>query len=244
MTKIEVFLNGIYFEAFINIINASNLAALYLEDYFPLWPYLSTAYMIIYWIEGIGKVCSMGFKSYFKRFGNKFDTGLNILSLLFLVIYAAGASTAPQVLRFVLVLRTFRILKLLGEIREYRIIFKTFISLLPMYGRIFGLLVFTFYMYSIVGQYLYGGLIFKENLTIIEDTLVPNTYVYNNFNDFATGLVTLFELLVVNNWWVIANMYSDVTNKWARLFFASFYFWAVLIVVNLVVAFVIDMFTA
>ena len=87
-------------------------------------------------------------------------------------------------------------------------------------------------------------MIFKERLKLLEDTTVPNIYVYNNFNDFATGLVTLFELLVVNNWWVIAEMYTDVTNKWSRLFFASFYFWAVLIVVNLVVAFVIDMFTA
>jgi two pore calcium channel protein len=69
-------------------------------------------------------------------------------------------------------------------------------------------------------------------------------YIYNNFNDFPSGLVTLFELMVVNNWWVIAEMYVDVTSKWSRLFFALFYFLAVLIVLNLLVAFVLDMFTS
>ena len=114
-----------------------------------------------------------------------------------------------------------------------------------MYARIFGILVFTFYMYSTIGQYIYGGMIFKEQHDIIEDTTVPNVYVYNNFNDFASGLVTLFELMIVNNWWVIAEMYTDaIQSKWSRVYFASFYFWCVLIVINLVVAFVIDMFTA
>jgi hypothetical protein len=39
-------------------------------------------------------------------------------------------------------------------------------------------------------------------------------------------------------------MYVDVTSKWSRLFFALFYFLAVLIVLNLLVAFVLDMFTS
>lgn len=245
LSKYERFFNGLYFEAFINIINASNLVALYIEDYFSVWAIISLCYLLIYWMEAIGKILSMGVQNYFKKFANKFDTVLNILSLIILIVYSAAEYDTQSVLKFVLVLRTFRILKLLGEIQEYRIIFKTFVSLMPMYARIFGILVFTFYIYSTVGQYIYGGMIFKEQYHIIEDTTVPNVYVYNNFNDFASGLVTLFELLIVNNWWVIAEMYTDVVqNKWSRLYFASFYFWAVLIVINLVVAFVIDMFTA
>lgn len=28
------------------------------------------------------------------------------------------------------------------------------------------------------------------------------SYIYNNFNDLASGFVLLFELLIVNNWMV------------------------------------------
>lgn len=46
---------------------------------------------------------------------------------------------------------------------------------------------------------------------IIEDDLIPDTYVLNNFNDLGAGMITLFELMVVNNWYLIASMYVDVT---------------------------------
>jgi two pore calcium channel protein len=135
-------------------------------------------------------------------------------------------------------------LKLLGEVEEYRLIFQTFLGLLPVFGRLFGIVLITFYIFSIVGQVLFGGEIFHEKSELISDTGLPSHYIYNNFNDFPSGLVTLFELMVVNNWWVIAETFIDVTNKWYRIFFMLFYFIAVLIVLNLLVAFVLDMFTS
>lgn len=49
--------------------------------------------------------------------------------------------------------------------------------------------------------------------------------------------------MVVNNWMVTAGMYVLVTGtNWARMFFVCFYFFAVVIGINIVVAFAIDMF--
>lgn len=55
-----------------------------------------------------------------------------------------------------------------------------------------------------IGIQVFGGKIYEENSDIYGDGTVPPSYVYNNFNDFPSGLMTLFELIIVNNWWVIA----------------------------------------
>ena len=68
-------------------------------------------------------------------------------------------------------------------------------------------------------------------------------YYPNNFNDVASGIVTLFELLIVNNWFVISSGFEAVTPTWwARLYFISFWVVGVLICLNVVVAFAIDSF--
>jgi hypothetical protein len=56
-------------------------------------------------------------------------------------------------------------------------------------------------------------------------------------------MVTLFVLLVVNNWFLITAMYVQATGTaWARLYFILFYYFAVIVMLNIVVAFAIDMY--
>jgi hypothetical protein len=60
-----------------------------------------------------------------------------------------------------------------------------------------------------------------------------------------SSLVTLFALMVVNNWYEIADMYVTVTsNVQARWFFLCFYYFGVLIGVNIIIGFAIDMYSA
>ena len=57
--------------------------------------------------------------------------------------------------------------------------------------------------------------------------------------------MTLFELMVVNNWQVNVKMYVDVTNTTlTRVFFMMFYYFSVIIGLNIVVAFAIDMYNS
>jgi hypothetical protein len=51
--------------------------------------------------------------------------------------------------------------------------------------------------------------------------------------------------MVVNNWQVVTEVFTDVEGaNYARWFFAIFYVCAVVIALNLMVAFVIDMFNS
>lgn len=62
-------------------------------------------------------------------------------------------------------------------------------------------------------------------------------------------MVTLFTLMVVNNWMVQVAQYvyvlNGVTNaNVVRLYFLSFYYFSVILGINLVIAFVLDMYSS
>lgn len=67
-----------------------------------------------------------------------------------------------------------------------------------------------------------------------------------NFNDLMSSLITLFVLIVVNNWYVIVAMCVDIKNgnTMVRYFFVVFYYFGVIIGLNIIIAFAIDMYAA
>jgi len=69
-------------------------------------------------------------------------------------------------------------------------------------------------------------------------------YYANSANDVASALVLLFELLVVNNWFVLVSGYVAVTSTASRLFFVAWYLVGVLTLLNVVVAATLDSFVA
>lgn len=61
-----------------------------------------------------------------------------------------------------------------------------------------------------------------------------------------SSYVTLFILIVVNNWYVIVQMCVDIMggNTAWRYFFIVFYYFGVIIGLNIIIAFAIDMYAA
>lgn len=173
-------------------------------------------------------------------FTNKFDCVINLISLILNIVVFSSGNDNTLIVKYFMLLRLLRVLSLLGEVDQYRIIFSTFVSLIPQYMRLLGVLTSIFYIFSLIGVQIFGGLIYKENDDIYDDGGIPSNYIYNNFNDFPSGLTTLFELLIVNNWFVVADMHVDVTNKYARWYFVIFYILGVVVAVNLMVAFILD----
>lgn len=64
-----------------------------------------------------------------------------------------------------------------------------------------------------------------------------------NFNDFGASLVTLFHIMVVNNWFITCDMICLVMGSiWPRVYFVLFWICTVLIMLNLVISFVIEIY--
>lgn len=93
---------------------------------------------------------------------------------------------------------------------------------------------------------VFGGKIQEDSPEIINDSGVPDNYYLINFNDLMSSYVTLFILIVVNNWYVIVAMCVDIMGGetiW-RYFFMVFYYFGVIIGLNIIIAFAIDMYAA
>jgi hypothetical protein len=88
----------------------------------------------------------------------------------------------------------------------------------------------------------FGGIITTVSSQVYDNT-TPALYYLLNFNDFGASLVTLFHIMVVNNWYVTCNMYCYVVgNNWPRMYFILFWALTVLIMLNLVIAFIIEIY--
>ena len=102
-----------------------------------------------------------------------------------------------------------------------------------------------FYLYALVGMALFGGEVTFSREEIRNNDSTPDNWALNNFNDMANSYLLLFELIIVNNWMITTSMYVALhQSRWVLLFFVSFYILAVLIGMNILVCFAIDMYAS
>jgi len=245
---VKTTLKSAYFELAMNILNLSNLAFLIADEsvaFYGLsfWKYLQIAYLILYLLETFVNMFIFGPKRFLQKLSNLVDSLLNLCFFVFLLAYLGTNNfEVEKILKMLVLLKLTRVLKLLYKVEKYKIIFKTFVNLIPVFGMLLGVLMSLIYIYSLIGIEVFGGKVYPENPQIYKNPSIPPLYVYNNFNDFGSGVVTLFELAVVNNWNVIAYMHIQVTSPWSSVYFISFFLVSVMVALNLVVAFIIDMF--
>ncbi len=101
------------------------------------------------------------------------------------------------------------------------------------------------YIFASIGCQLFGGIIRKDghNADLINSSLYgENNYWPLNFNDIPSGMVTMFVLLSVNNMHVTTSGFVAVLGKSAEIFFALWYVFGCLFLLNTIIAFVIGQF--
>jgi len=105
-------------------------------------------------------------------------------------------------LELVIFLRMLKVLTLLYEITVMRIVIDTIKNLVTPLSYLTGVLLTIFYIFSLTGMLLFGGKIQKDLPAIAADSSIPPDYHLDNFNDLISSFVTLFTLMIVNNWMV------------------------------------------
>uniref|UniRef100_A0A8C1TAU6 Two pore segment channel 2 n=1 Tax=Cyprinus carpio TaxID=7962 RepID=A0A8C1TAU6_CYPCA len=68
-------------------------------------------------------------------------------------------------------------------------------------------------------------------------------YWPNNFDDFASSLVLLYNIMVVNNWHVFTDAYTRYTTEWSLVYFVAWWLTSSVMWVNLFVALILENFT-
>ncbi|XP_047665208.1 two pore channel protein 1 [Tachysurus fulvidraco] len=117
-------------------------------------------------------------------------------------------------------------------------------------------LIIFYYSFAIVGMEFFADVVYPNccttstvadayrqiNVTIGNHTVLQEGYYYlNNFNNILSSFVTLFELTVVNNWYITMEGVTSQTSHWSRLYFMTFYI-VTMVVMTIIVAFILDAF--
>ncbi len=120
---------------------------------------------------------------------------------------------------------------------------ETLKSLISPFMSMISVMFSIYYIYAFVGMIFFGGKIDFDNEAIRNNDATPDIWALNNFNDFANSYLVLFELTIVCNWMITTEMYEQVIGtKWVLLYFVSFYIIGVLVGMNILVCFAIDMY--
>ncbi|XP_048581895.1 two pore channel protein 1 isoform X2 [Nematostella vectensis] len=200
----------------------------------------STVFIALYGTEALLKIIGLGAKQYFRSGWNCFDFIVTVLG----IIGAIGASAKSFSIAFIVCLRPLRLLLLFKLKQRYRDVLDTIWVLMPRMFRVALVILCLYYSYGIIGLECFSGLKLKNccNGTSVDVNYRESGYYYlNNFDDLLHAFVTLFELTVVNNWFIIMEGVVNVTSDWSRIYFMSFFI-ITMVVMTIVVAFVLEAF--
>jgi two pore calcium channel protein 3 len=150
----------------------------------------------------------------------------------------------------------------MGTIERFKIVIKTIFNIGPSILT-YGIVIFVFfYIYAIIGMEFFQDKIHEGNVTNVttsqtkfcgkenfccndklkDSDFAKDGYCKVNFNNIMMAFMSLFTLMVVNNWHVLTDGFVRVTSKWARLYFFSFHLVVVILVLNIFTAFILEVF--
>nr|KJB31686.1 hypothetical protein B456_005G201400 [Gossypium raimondii] len=263
--NLKAFVRGPKFGYIISFILILNLFAVIIETTLDIannsgqkvWQEVEFVFGWIYVLEMALKVYSFGFENYWRDGQNRFD----FLITWIIVIGETVTFASPdefyffsngEWIRYLLLARLLRLIRLLMHVRSYRAFVATFLTLIPSLMPYLGTIFCVLCIYCSIGVQIFGGIVNAGNpaleateLTDDEYPFLSFLYLLFNFNDYPNGMVTLFNLLVMGNWQVWMQSYKELTGtSWSLVYFISFYLVTVLLLLNLVVAFVLEAFFA
>ncbi|KAL3701109.1 hypothetical protein R1sor_019131 [Riccia sorocarpa] len=214
------------------------------------WQEVELVFGWLYLVELALKVLACGFRNYWRSMQNRFDffvTWIIVIGETLIVVLPNGFaffSTSGRI-RYLLIAQVLRLFRGLMLIERYRVKVGTFIKLIRHLLPYLGINFFLMCIYCTMGVQVFGGLVYEGNLTLERTTMFENDYLVYNFNDYVSGMVTLFNVLVMGNWEVWMESYAVLTQEWlAVTYFISFYVLGVLLIFNLVISFVLEAFFA
>ncbi|KAH3844389.1 uncharacterized protein LOC127873579 [Dreissena polymorpha] len=226
-------------------------------------PGINIPFCALYILEVVLKVYTFGPIKYFHRVSNWFDVIITSVSLIFLIVESTVLQKDDDQTRIIRetisavnIIRIFRILRLLVHINRFKIIIDTLINISMSILMYCGILFIIFYVFAVIGMEIFKGKIRSFPVSIGNDTsekycgalalnnseFYKSEYCYLNFNDVIGSALVLATVTFQNNWHQVTSGYVLVTNRAARIYFATFFMFVSIIVMNIVTAFIVDMF--
>ena len=254
-----------YFDLFVDLVVIANGATTIVET----WAYLegqSTrhhrrswqdavdySFITFFFVEVVLKVAVLGWKRYWDSKQNRFDFFVTTICVTAAgVVLSPNRFNDPQLLKFLVMARMLRLLRILAFSSWYAVFVRTLVGALPKAFEVALLQFVTMFTFATFGVDVFGGKINRDPHSNSYHQLVHYNTSYAtgdhpwvavlNFNDMASGFVLLFACLVMNNWNMYVQGFTVTTSKWARCYFEAFWIFGVLGGLNLVMSLLLDHF--
>ncbi|XP_063044687.1 two pore channel protein 2-like isoform X2 [Engraulis encrasicolus] len=215
------------------------------DDYLEI---INCVFILFYCLEMGLKIFTLGWKRYLSYKSNIFD-GLSTILLLIIQIAIFSAYKLPlcrgkeKSHGFVPLWEMVRLINMLIVLRFLRIV----VDIKVVY-----------YVYAVLGIWLFQGVIsppthkslsnssmeiISANVSMECGTYEQLEYWPNNFDDFASSLILLYNIMVVNNWHVFTEAFARYTTEWSKVYFVSWWLISSVVWVNLFIALILENFT-
>lgn len=219
--------------------------------------YYNLIFVVIYGFEQFIKLMGYGCRGYFNNISNICNGLLTfvlvVLEILVIILFnGPGHLHDPlidlqhlnTIIRLFNIFIFFRTLLILIQIENLRFLIFALVDVLWNLRGFSGIVIVIYYIFAFLGMELFynvdGPSDPKGGCTPDYDTL---QYYANNFHDFGSSLVVLWDVMVVNNWFVFLDKFAcdSFLGQWAKLYFIAW--WIVsIIILNLFIALVLDIF--
>uniref|UniRef100_A0A4W5NXW6 Two pore channel protein 2 n=1 Tax=Hucho hucho TaxID=62062 RepID=A0A4W5NXW6_9TELE len=230
------------------------------DDYY--MEVINCFFILYYLMEMSLKILAFGWRGYLSYRNNIFDGLLTVcLLVLQITIFATYRNPASrglmplwEMVRLVNMLIVVRFLRIIPDIKLMALVASTLVDLVKNLRALAGILVVVFYVFAVLGIWLFQGAItapgqMRYSLTMMYLKLFVECGSYeqlgywpNNFDDFASSLVLLYNIMVVNNWQVFMDAYTRYTTEWSKVYFVSWWLTSSVMWVNLFVALILENF--
>ena len=168
---------------------------------------------------------------------NRFDALVVGALTLGTILVAAGA-LPPSAALLVLFLRFLRLIRVFRHVPGFKQTVVALLSILPVLGRLFLILLAALYAFAIVGMELFAGRLLMSNPAVAQSAYGYYNYeTVINFDSLQGSYWTLFYLLSVNDWVVLMEGCVAATGLWARAYFIAFWAVFVLFLLSVFIAF-------
>lgn len=212
--------------------------------------WVQQTFTLILVFETVFKVATIGLDRYLSSHINQFDFAItaSVVVIYLLNCFPEVLFSHATLARISQCARLFRFCRILDRYQPYHHFGRIAFKLIPPAVDVLTVVALICYAFAVLGVFLFGGLINDDPTdpnyeAVAKSSYGQADYKVNNFNDIGMGMVTLFELLVVNNWFMIADGFSAACGPGARAYFVAFWAFGVLVGLNLFLSTIIEAFT-
>uniref|UniRef100_T1JBM2 Voltage-dependent T-type calcium channel subunit alpha n=1 Tax=Strigamia maritima TaxID=126957 RepID=T1JBM2_STRMM len=192
----------------------------------------NVVFSAIFAIEMALKVIADGPYVYISNGFNVFDGVIVILSVVELLQDSEGSALS--------VLRTFRLLRILKLVRFMPALRRQLFVMIRTMDNVavfFALLILFIFIFSILGMNLFGC----KFCVKIDDVLTCDR---KNFDSLLWAIVTVFQILTQEDWNIVLFNGMERTSHWAALYFVALMTFGNYVLFNLLVAILVEGFSA